>query len=94
MSEQDTGHAAPPADEPRRWLDDPNNGKKLFVALIVACAGLLVVDLAYHQHGHYDFEEWFGFHALFGFVAYCCIVGSAVQLRRVLKRPEDYYYDE
>jgi len=94
MSEQHQDHVAPPADEPKRWLDHPDSGKKLFWALAAVCAGLLVWDLAYHQHGHLDFEEWFGFHAWFGFVAYCCIVGTAVQLRKVLKRPEDYYDDE
>jgi len=94
MSEHNQDHGTPPADEPKRWLDHPGSGKKLFMALAAACLGLLVWDVVYPQHGHYGFEEWFGFHALFGFVAYCCIVGTAVQLRKVLKRPEDYYYDD
>jgi hypothetical protein len=94
MTDQDQGHVTPASDEPKRWLDHPDSGKKLFGALAVACLGLLIWDLVYHQHGHFGFEEWFGFHAWFGFVAYCFIVGTAVQLRKVLKRPEDYYYDE
>tara|TARA_Y100001968_G_scaffold333115_1_gene394212 strand:+ start:1507 stop:1767 length:261 start_codon:yes stop_codon:yes gene_type:complete len=82
---------SPPAEESKRWLDQPDSGKKLFWALAAACLGLLAWDLGYHQHGHLDFEEWFGFHAWFGFLAYCFIVGSAVMMRKVLKRPEDYY---
>ena len=106
MSEHNQDHVSPPPEEPKRWLDHPGSGKKLFMALAAVCLGLLVWDCGWwlaveqgwwevhERHGHYGFEEWFGFHALFGFVAYCCIVGTAVQLRKVLKRPEDYYYDE
>lgn len=91
MSTQDQDHATTPATEPQRWLDRPANTRKLFLALMVVCGGLLVWDVLHHQHGHFDFEEIFGFHAVFGFVAYCCIVGTAVQLRKILKRDEDYY---
>ena len=77
--------------EPRRWLDDPANPRKIFIALIVVCGGLLVWNALMHPHGHMHYEEWFGFHAVFGFVAYCSIVGGAVLLRKILKRPEDYY---
>jgi len=86
------GDVNPHNDDPR-WLDDPANTKKLFIALAVVCGGLLLWDLVYHQHGHFHFEEWFGFHAVFGFVAYSCIVLAATQLRKVLKRPDDYYED-
>jgi hypothetical protein len=70
-----------------RWL----RHRIVFVGLLVVCGGLLIWDVLYDQHGHFDFEEIFGFHAVFGFVAYCCIVGTAVQLRKILKRNEDYY---
>ena len=40
--------------------------------------------------GH-DAGPWFGFFAFFGFGAYVFIVLSAKALRRLIKRPEDYY---
>ena len=91
MSAQGQDHATAKAQEAPRWLDKPGNTRRSFVALMVVCGGLLVWDLLYHQHGHLGFDEIFGFHAAFGFVAYCCIVGTAVQLRKFLKRDEDYY---
>lgn len=59
--------------------------------LLLLCAALLVIDVVHEAHGHFAFEEWFGFHALFGFVAYMTIVNSAKLLRRLVERPEDYY---
>ncbi len=91
MSAQGRDPTTAPTDERPRWLDKPGNTRKLFVALMAVCGGLLVWDVLHNQHGHFDFEEIFGFHAVFGFVAYCCIVGTAVQLRKILKRNEDYY---
>ena len=55
------------------------------------CAALLLVDVFHHKHGHFNFEEWFGFYAFYGFAAYMVIVNSAKLLRKLVKRDEDYY---
>ena len=73
------------------WLDRPQTAKNIFIALIVLCVALVVADLFVHKHGHFHFEEWIGFHAVFGFMAYCAIVLSAKQIRRFIKREENYY---
>ena len=65
----------------RRWL-------WTFAAL---CLVLALADFAYHRHTHYSWEEWPGFYALFGFVAFALIVLSGRPLRRLLARDEDYY---
>jgi hypothetical protein len=78
-------------DERRYWLDQPRNIDRIFYALVAVCVALVLADFVYESHGHFHFEEWFGFHALFGFGAYVAIVMTAKQLRRVLKRDEDYY---
>ncbi len=59
--------------------------------LYALCAALLLVDVFHHKHGHFEFEEWFGFYALYGFAAYMFIVNSAKLLRKLVKRDEDYY---
>ncbi|MEM6453580.1 MAG: hypothetical protein AAF772_00660 [Acidobacteriota bacterium] len=79
------------ADDPPRWLDDPDNQHRIVIGLAIACVLVTVADLFYAKHGHFGFEHWLGFHALYGFVASVIIVLGAKQLRRVLMRPEDYY---
>ncbi len=60
-------------------------------ALYALCAAVLLVDVFHHKHGHFTFEEWFGFYALYGFISYMVIVLSAKQFRKLVKRDEDYY---
>lgn len=77
--------------QPRRWLDEPRHQRRLVLALYGACALLLAADLVVHRHGHFSFEQGIGFFGLFGFVAYVSIVNAGKLLRRLVKRPEDYY---
>jgi len=77
--------------EDKRWLDHPKNVDKIFYALIAVCVLSVLADFIWSRHGHFDFEEIPGFYAIYGFIAYCFIVLSAKQLRRILKRDENYY---
>ena len=77
--------------ERRYWLDERKNVNKVFYTLCAVCTSVVIADFVYHKHGHFSFEEIIGFHAGFGFVAYVGLVLLATQLRRVLKRDEDYY---
>lgn len=79
------------SEERKRWLDEPRNVKRLFVGLAVACGLLIAAEPFVHRHAIFEWEGWFGFHAIFGFVAYSALVLSATQLRKLLKRREDYY---
>ena len=90
MSDESPKPAAPGADEPSLF-DRPQTHKAIHIGLAVACVAAVLSDLLYHKHGHFAFEEAFGFHAFFGFVAYMTIVNSAKLLRRFVKRPENYY---
>ena len=75
----------------RFWLDDMRNVYKLFWALVVACAFLLVIDLFYEKHAIFNFENWFGFFGLFGFFMSFALVLTARVLRKVVMRDEDFY---
>jgi len=77
--------------ERRRWLDEPRNVTRLVYALYAACALVLLADLMVHRHAHFGFEQWAGFFAVFGFFAYVAIVNAGKLLRRLVKRPENYY---
>ncbi len=75
----------------KRWLDNPKNVSKLVYLLVAACILSVLADFVWSRHGHFSFEEIPAFYAVYGFVAYCFIVLSAKQLRRILKRDENYY---
>jgi hypothetical protein len=77
--------------ERKYWLDEPKNVDKVFYTLCALCASVVIADFFYDKHGDFAWEHWVGFHGWFGFVACVALVLVAKQLRKVLKRPEDYY---
>lgn len=86
-------HGAPqgtPEDDPR-WLDRPGSVDAIIRLLIVVCVGTVVYDFFVHKHGHWHFQEWIGFDAVFGFVSFVGIVLAGKWMRGFLMRSEDYY---
>jgi membrane protein YdbS with pleckstrin-like domain len=77
--------------EKQHIFDKPENVRRLLRLLYLACALLLAADLFIHRHVTHQWESLWGFFALFGFVACVLLVLLARQLRKLLKRPEDYY---
>lgn len=75
----------------RRSLDDPCTVNRIVYGLYTLCGVLLLADLFYAKHPSFPFEGWFGFYAVYGFVASVALVLTAKQLRRLLRRDEDYY---
>lgn len=81
-----------PTGEPERWLDRKENVDKVYWSVWVMCGLLLVAELFLQEkYTYFDFENWFGFHGLYGFVACVALVIAAKGLRVLLIRPEDYY---
>ena len=94
MSDEEKSKAASassPDDDRVYWLDQPENVTLLIRILIGAAAAVTLADFGYHKHGHFGFQEWFAFDAVFGFAAYVGLVNSAKLLRKVVMRDEDYY---
>ena len=89
----DTQKAPESGGEPekRYWLDDIRNVHKIFWALVVVCAGLLLCDAFIHRHTEFAFQGWFGFFGLYGFFLSFLLVLTSKELRKILKRDEDYY---
>ena len=73
------------------WLDRSENVTRLYRGLWVAGTGLLALDLFLHKHEEFDIAAWFGFYAVYGFLACVALVLIAKKLRGMLKRSEDYY---
>ena len=80
--------------EKPRWLDSPDNVKKLIRGFFVVCALLFFADLFYHRHYERAWEGLFGFYAVYGFVACVLLVLAATEMRKFLMRDEDFYDDE
>jgi hypothetical protein len=79
------------SDKPR-WLDRKENVAGIYRGLWVVCALLLLSELLVHKHAVFGPEAWFGFYGWFGFFACVGLVLVAkLVLRRLVKRPEDYY---
>ncbi|MGH8633514.1 MAG: hypothetical protein ACRET7_05200 [Burkholderiales bacterium] len=79
------------AEHKRYWLDRPENVTKLYRTAWAIGLGLIALELTMQRHEALALAGWFGFYALFGFVACVALVLTAKALRRLLKRREDYY---
>ncbi len=73
------------------WADDEKKVEKVVLGLAIFCAVTFVIDLFYHRHAYFSFEGSRGFYPIAGFFAFTVIVLAAGQLRRLIKRPENYY---
>lgn len=79
-------------DRPKTyWFDNPRNVRKVVWAVYIVCALLLLIDFFVPKHGPFAVEHAFGFYAIYGFVCCVALVLLAKELRRIIKRPEDYY---
>ncbi len=59
--------------------------------LYVICGALLAADLIIHKHGHFVWDEWFGFSAIYGLASCLILVLGAKWLLPFVKRDEAYY---
>ncbi len=83
----------PRSDSAPSWFEKKENVNLLVRVLVAVCILLVVADFFYvNPHKHFETSESiFGFHAVFGFVAFVSVVFIGKALRTVLKREEDYY---
>jgi len=75
------------------WLDRPRNVTRIYRALWLLGALLVLADVVVHRHAEVGFDGWFAFYAGYGLVACVALVLAAKLLRRAVMRSEDYYHD-
>jgi len=80
-----------PQDEKLRWLDKRENVTRIYRGVWIVCGLLAVADLVYHKHTIIDIEAFPAFYGLYGFIVCIGLVLGAKELRKILKRDEDYY---
>ncbi len=90
-------HSEYPDEKERPHIfDNPGNVRRLILCFFVCCALLILTDLVVNRYltfaeGELPVEGWFGFYAIYGFVACTLIVMGAIPLRKMIMRSEDYY---
>ena len=73
------------------WLVRPGTIRRLWQILIAVLAATVLAQLAVEAHPHFAVEAWFGFNALYGFLACAALILGARALGLAIKRREDYY---
>jgi len=74
------------------FFDKPKNVKIVFGVFYAVLFVSLVFEFLIHKHTFFRWEEWPGFYAAFGFVAFVVLILTAKYLLRpIIKRKEDYY---
>ena len=83
--------------EKQHIFDRQENIIRLLKIVFTTCIILFLLDFLfqanlYDKHAQFNWEEWFGFYPVFGFVA--CVVLVLISkyvLRPIVMRKEDYY---
>lgn len=91
LRERDVKHPVP-IEEKLGLFDRPQNVQRVLYIFFTCVVLLLGIDLFYHKHTIFPWEGYFGFYAVFGFVA--CVVLVLVAkyiLRPLVMRKEDFY---
>ena len=78
-------------EKKQHLLDNPRNVSWILRGFYGMCLVLFILDFILHRHVTHSWENLNGFYALFGFVACVTLVLIAKQMRKILKRKEDYY---
>ncbi len=76
------------------WVDRPGNPLRIVRALAVACALVLAAGFTYEKHAPLAAENLPWFYAAYGFAGFTGLILLAKLLRKLIRRPEDFYGDK
>lgn len=92
MTDTPNGQRPPsPTEGKKYWLDERRNVEKIFWGLVLVCAALGLADFFYDKHPQSAMEAIPAIYGLYGFIVCVGLVLGAKELRKLLKRDEDYY---
>ncbi len=77
--------------EEKHWLTRPQTIRLLWRVFVAVLALTVLAELAVQHEARFAVEGWFGFNAVFGFVACAVLIVVAKAIGTVLKRPDTYY---
>ena len=80
-------------DESLHWLVRPATIRKLWYGFSAVLAVVVLAQVVIPFKGYFGVDGWFGFGAVYGFVACLLMVLVAKVLGVVLKRPQGYFRD-
>ena len=75
----------------QHWLVRPETIRKLWIGGIAVLALTVIAQIFIPIKGYFGADDWFGFGAVYGFIACALMVVFAKLLGFVLKRCEDQY---
>ncbi len=73
------------------WLARPSSIRLLWRVFAVVLALSVLAQAVFKVKGYFDVDGWFGFGAVYGFLACFLMVVFAKVLGKLVKRDEDYY---
>jgi len=101
MNNENSANHREKSPEKTHIFDNPENVKKLLRFFFSSVVALLVIDIVYmvlseqhiiHRHVEYEWEKYWSFYSIYGFVACVLLVlVSKYILRPLMKRKENYY---
>jgi len=80
-------------DESIHWLVRPATIRKLWYGFSAVLAVVVLAQAVIPVKGYFGVDDWFGFGAVYGFVACLLMVLVAKVLGLLLKRPQEYFGD-
>ncbi|HEY5701759.1 MAG TPA: hypothetical protein VIT83_06690 [Gammaproteobacteria bacterium] len=80
--------------EGKHWLYRPENIRKLWLWGFGILALSVIVQVVFTVHGHFGFDGWFAFNAVYGFFTCAVMVLFSKLLGVFVKRPDAYYQDD
>ncbi len=72
-------------------FDNPKNVKRLRLIFFILLIVVLAAEFFVEMHGEFAVEHFYGFYAVYGFMAYVFLIFVAKGLRRIIMRKEEYY---